>query len=1215
MLGKRNTPTTTPPDSLDDLIVLDNGLEMVEGQDELDYLWFEIVEREAGREYHHFKVVRLAMLRYLPQEARHDAGLVAKQQAALVGLYNSQARFDLVHLVAGVFDPAIGIIQCYGVAASEPTLEEARIQADLGMAALQAVLANYAQARFVPLDIQTSAWLMTALAEMGHALVVIGHPDPRENARGGGRESPEERPGGSGKGNGKPGATYSQQQNELLFRGMAAQEEEFVWSLIAHRVDQASIAQMLAGIAAEASTWASRVSGTKGISFGLSVPIVLSGGLGRSAGTGYGENEGRSAGQAVNETEGQAHTEGHAESEGYAHTEGTSHTTGIAHSSGGSAGVTRTSTWSVSEGEGTTKGTADTKGTSESWGTAHTSGHSSTSGGSSSHSTTVSHTPEITTQSGSVTDVPEITAQGQTDVPDVVNYGSNRIPQVTTQSATHNPAHATVNAGSQAGQQAGVGAAGIIVGVSQGQSSGAAIAQGYDVAGEATTPAHSTASMGLTPAHQVESENTTPAHQVTSGSWSTTPAHDTVTTSTGGSSFHSSTNSSATTRSHSRGQFQSHTDSESQSQSTGRSEGGSVSRSASSFSSTTHSESWGEMTSDTYSRSTTESEADTLSHSAGRSALTGTSFSTVVGRSLAATRSMGISGGVIPSVTASKTYQWVDDAAAQVARLLRTQEEMLRQASLEGAYLTDVYVLTRSAQGRAAAEALVRQAFCGVEDVVTAVTTRRLDQVEQDYVRRHASAWTPSTRVETVPGLLEGYKDTTFLTMPQLAAYTAPGLFERGTAVTTQERIPPFAFLPDMKGQVVLAHLFDTETGRLTKAQVRLAQDRHMHTAFVGDTGSGKTVAAERLCFETALRWRHRNIVLDFGAGWRRLFDAPIPPESGGKARVDVWQLYPGAVRPLRWNPLQIGRRIPPDRQLRATAELFANAGQMGPRQLGFMRRALREAYLARGVLTSDRKVLSDAAWGRVQGGEEAAINAYRREKGLPARSAPAGTDLRDLEAIDRQALAIHRSRQVDMGDWYELLAGYKAELQRQRDAPSLTSLEGVLLRLDAFVQGEMGLMYGKGDDTIAIEDLGLLGPADDRWGIAILEGGAEMDEYAKATLLGLIAWHLYNDAIVRRREAVGNSGNQLPTMNIFWEEANKVLGGIAAGPTGGRDDAAASGRNQTSALFQAMWRDGRKYGVYNHVILQTASEIAPGILSSSNNIFVGQTKAVRDRD
>jgi hypothetical protein len=115
---------------------------------------------------------------------------------------------------------------------------------------------------------------------------------------------------------------------------------------------------------------------------------------------------------------------------------------------------------------------------------------------------------------------------------------------------------------------------------------------------------------------------------------------------------------------------------------------------------------------------------------------------------------------------------------------------------------------------------------------------------------------------------------------------------------------------------------------------------------------------------------------------------------------------------------------------------------------------------------------------------------------------------------------------------------------------------------------------------------------------------------------LGLIAWHLYNDAIVRRREAVGNSANQLPTMNIFWEEANKVLGGIAAGPTGGRDDAAgSSGRNQTSALFQAMWRDGRKYGVYNHVILQTASEIAPGILSSSNNIFVGQTKAVRDRD
>jgi hypothetical protein len=413
--------------------------------------------------------------------------------------------------------------------------------------------------------------------------------------------------------------------------------------------------------------------------------------------------------------------------------------------------------------------------------------------------------------------------------------------------------------------------------------------------------------------------------------------------------------------------------------------------------------------------------------------------------------------------------------------------------------------------------------------------------------------------------------------------------------------------LPDMKGQVVLAHLFDTETGKLTSAQVRISEDRHMHTAFIGDTGFGKTVAAERLCYESAMEWHQRNIVLDFGAGWRRMLNAPL-----NKARVDIWGLYPGAVRPLRWNPLQIGQRVAPDRQLRATAELFANAGQMGPRQLGFMRRALRALFADHGVLTSDREVLQHKTWGHVQAGEEDAINAFRQEKGLPAIPLLTGMALLKLEAVDRQALAIHRSKQVDMTDWYEVLAGYKPDLQRKRDYSSLTSLEGVLLRLDAFISGEMALMYGKGEGTIAIEDLGLLGPADDRWGIAILEGGAEMDEYAKATLLGLIAWHLYNDAVVRRRESVGGRGQKLPLMNIFWEEANKVLGGIAAGPSGGSDD---GGRHQTTALFQAMWRDGRKYGVFNHIVLQTVSEVAPGIFSSCNNIFAGQTKAIKDRD
>jgi len=76
------------------------------------------------------------------------------------------------------------------------------------------------------------------------------------------------------------------------------------------------------------------------------------------------------------------------------------------------------------------------------------------------------------------------------------------------------------------------------------------------------------------------------------------------------------------------------------------------------------------------------------------------------------------------------------------------------------------------------------------------------------------------------------------------------------------------------------------------------------------------------------------------------------------------------------------------------------------------------------------------------------------------------------------------------------------------------------------------------------------------------------MDEFSKSALLSLIAAILYEDAIVRRRESL--AGEQFPTMQIVFEEANKVLAGVDTGATSDRDNAAA---NQTAQIFQVMWR------------------------------------------
>ena len=184
---------------------------------------------------------------------------------------------------------------------------------------------------------------------------------------------------------------------------------------------------------------------------------------------------------------------------------------------------------------------------------------------------------------------------------------------------------------------------------------------------------------------------------------------------------------------------------------------------------------------------------------------------------------------------------------------------------------------------------MIPEAFHGTEDVVTGVQARSLSEAEQAYIVLHARAFTPSTRVESIPEVMSGYADSTLLTMLQVAAYTAPGMYEHGTALTVQEETPSFAFYPNMPGDVVLGHQWSSETGELTNVLLRLSPERHFHTAFVGDTGFGKSIAAERLAFETTRQWHYRTIVLDFGQGWRKALDWP-----GMEDRVDIRQLLSG---------------------------------------------------------------------------------------------------------------------------------------------------------------------------------------------------------------------------------------------------------------------------------------------------------------------------------
>ena len=63
----------------------------------------------------------------------------------------------------------------------------------------------------------------------------------------------------------------------------------------------------------------------------------------------------------------------------------------------------------------------------------------------------------------------------------------------------------------------------------------------------------------------------------------------------------------------------------------------------------------------------------------------------------------------------------------------------------------------------------------------------------------------------------------------------------------------------------------------------------------------------------------------------------------------------------------------------------------------------------------------------------------------------------------------------------------------------------------------------------------------------------------------------------------------------------------------------AASGDDEggatTAQQFQDMWRDGRKYRTWLHLMTQSPAELPPGIVDSCNNAFVAQLKSPKDRD
>src|SRR4030042_2300223 len=675
-------------ESPSDLEVEQSGVCFIDGHDELDYLWYRLSEAEGGREYVGYRVVRLLQLTFLPLEARSDPGLLHKRRTFLRGLYGSKVSF--LYLAAGIFDnqqSPVGIVQCYGVSTFPPTIEEACAQSRRSRAALKGAMSGaYRQIRLQPLTVRLAEWIFLSFHDMNHVLLTVGHSDPRENARGssgGIVHNPLVEAGPTAQ-------QYSLQQNEILFRGMSDLKEEFLFLVLTSPVSLGAITEMLAGLAENTHTWAASQNGVRGVTFGVSLPALLSGLLAQSATQGFGDSQGTAHSTGLAHTNSQAHTDGQAHTEGVANTQGWSHVESEAEST--SVGIAH------SQGQAHTVGHAETQGTAAT----DSNGHISTQGSATSHD-------------------------------DSFNWGL----------------------------RGGITPAGVGIGGNVGWGSADGVSS---MASESDMSGHSeTQSQAMT---ESQSDSVSQGRVV----------------------------SEALTNSHaeSNGVFVSHTLSQA----------------------------------DTTSQADTKGQADTSS--SGDSQMQSISKGQAIGQAA----STGLMVGIAPSISAHNSYQWQFDPAILVTQILRQQQGLLNLARKEGAYYTDVYTMARTEQGKQALMGLIPEAFHGTEDVITGVQTRDLTSGESEYIGKHAQAFTPSTRVETVPEVLSGYMDSTLLTMLQLAAYTAPGMFEQGTALTVKESTPDFAFRPDMPGDVVLGWQWSSETGQLTRTPLLLSFRRPFHTAF-----------------------------------------------------------------------------------------------------------------------------------------------------------------------------------------------------------------------------------------------------------------------------------------------------------------------------------------------------------------------------------------------
>lgn len=1104
----------------DDIRVLRSFVEYSQDNKTLKYMIYELEMMDKTGELRHFyKAIKLIRIIRLPKNAKQSMSFMEMHAQVLSGIWERGINF--ITMICNMINPVpIGLMFVYGIQGVAEDLEDAKRIANNDFAALTTLLqGTYRTLEYRIMNYEEVEWLREKMYSMKNLSVVRGLPKPRE----GGTEVGAKGMGGTST---NPDA---QDTIEEFVAGMA--DKEYIVQVLSTPVGESALRDWLTQTAKEMTRWNGQLQGQSAMNFGISLPMMYMANLGASSGWSHGYSDAENVGYAESHTEGSSFTESVSQSQSVSSSTSVGHNVGV----GQSAGVSHSDGESASTSRGHTEGTSYGYNEGQNVSASHTKGISENSSISQSHSVSnsIGETQGSTSSHGVSNGRSQTVSQNQSFSKNDsfgTNWGRN-------QSTTH------TSSGNYGVNVAGVFNAG--KGVSDGTSSGS--------------------SYGNSVSH---SSGQSISHGVSNGTTHT----ETFTNSTSNSISKSHSVSDGISVSQGKGINESW--SESQGASRGQSWGASSSDSISNSRGINSSNGWSKGLSASEGVSTSQSQSQSFgtSHgwSKGRTVSDGVTNS--VGRSHGVNQ--GITGaftqgtsatmGVGPSLSFSKSFQWLDQEVQNILTLLEFQNNRLMKAlNGNGAFFTDVYIATPDEETKAAAQASAKSTWFDKGAMICPLQVMDLSEEEQSHLLYHFNAFSADTTLEGIPGGIASYRYTTILLPDEFSAYTHLPRISEGGVFADVSDIPKLAVPSMRKGEIYMGKILSGERwtqkwGYVTPFDFRLQSDEIMHGFFTGESRSGKTVAATRFIAELANKVRRqggkrmRIVCMDPKQDWRILAKF-VEPE-----RFHFYSLGNPEFLPINLNICKIPKNVYPQQWIDGLIEIYCRAYGLGERGKSVLSETFFSLYEEAGVFVPNWREVAPERSKQVT-----FPKIYERMKQIkidledPKKSGKGkvGNDVRDAYA-----------RVLDRIQVFGRSFSIESQLFGREDGMGIDDLIG-------------------GDDVVVLESYGL-------------------ESTFKNFIFGVITSAFFKYA--QAHEGGFKAPDQYETILVI-EEANEVLTGqdSADGNGGG----ALSGQSE----FEKILDQSAGLGLFIFSLTQKIAAMPSSVIANSGLVFCGKISREED--